>query len=257
VDHTEAELLVDLYADGEIDARLAQRFESHLAECEICAGRLRTLNANRAVLSSALAGGPTPDTQRAKILKDIRKAARQEGDRRVTISPWMRYAATIAVTALLTSAAMLSFKRDTSVGSVADTVFNDHLRALATHQMIDVASSDQHTIKPWFDGRLSFAPPVRDLTAKGFPLMGGRVDYIGGRPVAVLVYRRGDRLISLFLRPVRRDQWPAQVVTRRGGFNIVWWSNGTFECWAVSEVPATELLQIRQFFLNGQEGSRL
>lgn len=256
MDHAEAEPLVDLYADGEIDAGLARRFESHLAQCAICTGRLRTLNANRAVVSLALAPGPTPEFLRSRILKDIRQAAKREGDRRTATSPWMRYAATIAATALFTSAATFALTRHAGGESVADTVFSDHVRALATHQMIDAASFDPRAVKP-FDGRLSYSPPVRDLKEQGFPLLGSRVDYVDGQPAAVFVYGRGRRLISLFLRPVRRDQRPAQVITRRRDFNIVWWSNGTFECWAVSDVSAAELLQMRTLMLKGQEGSRL
>ncbi len=255
MDHAEAELLVDLYADGELDAGLAGRFESHLAECEICAARWRRLNADRAVLALALARQPAPPDLRAKILNAIRDAARREDRRRVT-PPWMRYGATIVATALLTGAAMLALTGHAGRRSVTDTVFNDHVRALATHRMIDVASSDQNAVNPWFGGRLSYTPLV-DIREKGFPLLGGRVDYIDGQPVAVFVYARGPRLISLFLRPVRRDDRPAHVITRRGGFNIAWWSNGTFECWAVSDVSAGDLLQLRKSFLNGRGGSRL
>ncbi len=257
MDHAEAERLLDLYADAELDAGLAGRFESHLAECEICAGRLSRFEADRTVLARVVARQPAPLDLRAKILNDIRAAARREDRRRVTPSPWMRYAATVAATALLTGAAMLALTGHDGRRSVADTVFNDHVRALATHRMIDLASSDRHVVKLWFDDRLSYAPPVKDLKTKGFPLLGGRVDYVDGRPVAVFVYARGPRLVSLFLRPVRRDQWPAHVITRRDGLNIAWWSNGTFECWAVSDVSAADLLQLRKSFLNGREGIRL
>lgn len=249
--HAEAELLVGAYADAELDPGRAREFESHLAGCALCAGGLSDLRADHAVLSRALAREPAPFALRARIRDDIRKAARREDGRRFASSPWMRYAATIAVTALLTGAGTLALTRRAGMESVADTVFNDHVRALATHQMIDTAGPGQR------DGSLDYAPPVRDLKAQGFPLLGRRVDYVGGKPVAVFVYGRGGRLVSLFLRPVRRDQWPARVVTRRGDFNIVWWSNGTFECWAVSELSASELLQIRKLFLRGGEGVRL
>lgn len=257
MDHAEAGWLVGAYADAELDPGLAGRFEAHLAGCALCAAALDALRADRAVLSLALARGPAPFALRARIRDDIRKAARREDGRRFAASPWMRYAATVAVTALLTGAATLALTRHAGRESVADTVFNDHVRALATHQMIDAALSGRPGGKPGFDGRLDYAPPVRDLKAEGFPLLGRRVDYVGGKPVAVFVYGRGPRLVSLFLRPVRRDQWPARVVTRRGAVNIVWWSNGTFECWAVSDVPAGDLLQIRKLFLKGGEGVRL
>lgn len=255
MDHAEAERLLDLYADAELDRSVAQRFESHLAECEICAGRLRRLKADRTVLALALARAPAPPGLRAKILNDIRDAARLENNRRITPSPWMRYAATIAATALLTGATTLALTRHAGRESVADAVFNDQARALATRQVIEVASSGGNAARARFDDRLSYVPPVRDFKEKGFPLLGSRVDYVDGQPVAVLVY--GPRLISVFLRPVRRDQWPAHVITRRGGFNIAWWSNGTFECWAISDVSAGDLLRLRKLFLRGQEGSRL
>lgn len=111
--------------------------------------------------------------------------------------------------------------------------------------MIDAAFSGRRDVKPGFDGRLDSAPPVRDLRAQGFPLLGRSEDYVDGKSLAMFIYGRGGGLARLFRRPVRRDQWPARVVTRRGGFNILWWSYGTCESWAVSEVLARDLLQNR------------
>jgi len=111
---------------------------------------------------------------------------------------------------------------------------------LATH-LLDVASSDQHTVKPWFDGKLKFSPPVQDFTTQGFPLMGGRLDYINGREVAALVYHRNKHIINLFIAPSEFGRTEAVQSFAKDGYNVLHWDRGGFEFWAVSDVNAGEL----------------
>jgi anti-sigma factor RsiW len=127
-------------------------------------------------------------------------------------------------------------------------VYAGHLRALAAPQPFDVASSDRHVVKPWFNGRIDFAPPVVELAPQGFPLVGGRLDYLDGRPVAALVYRRRLHSINLFVRPAPALASPVAATTRRDGYSLVRWVAGGLEYWAVSDVDTGDLQAFRTAF---------
>ena len=139
--------------------------------------------------------------------------------------------------------------------SVGDEVVASHVRSLLVDHLTDVATSDQHTVKPWFNGKIDFAPPVVDLAREGFPLEGGRVDYIGGRVVAALVYRRQSHVINLFVGPASPDATAATVKTTasRDGYNIENWRAGGLNFWAVSDVSADDLARFRDAF-SGRPG---
>ena len=125
-----------------------------------------------------------------------------------------------------------------------------HIRALQPGHLEDVASTDRHTVKPWFDGRIDFAPPVKDLAAERFPLRGGRLDYIGGRPVAALVYERDQHLIDLYVWPAAGDSaaavTTAPVLAQQQGYSVVHWTEGGMALWAVSDVEAGQLREFAE-----------
>ncbi|MEJ8812752.1 anti-sigma factor [Variovorax ureilyticus] len=125
--------------------------------------------------------------------------------------------------------------------AIGDAVADSHVRSLMAEHLTDVASSDHHTVKPWFAGKLDFSPSVVDLAAEGHPLIGARLDYIEGQPVAALVYRSGQHVVNLFIWPDSRDGASAPQVLARRGYNMVRWTEGGMQVWAVSDMNATEL----------------
>jgi len=129
------------------------------------------------------------------------------------------------------------------IDSMAEAVVDSHVRALMGEQMFDVRSTDQHTVKPWFLGKVDFSPPVEDLAAIGFPLTGGRLDYIAGRPAAALVYARGQHTINLFVWPEESTGASAMNGRSIRGFHVRHWTRGGISSWAVSDLNDVELDQ--------------
>jgi anti-sigma factor RsiW len=123
-----------------------------------------------------------------------------------------------------------------------------HIRSLMADHLVDVATSDQHTVKPWFSGKIDFAPPVADFTASGFPLVGGRVDYIGGRPVAVLVYKTRQHLVNVFVWPADGEGDEEPRLLAREGYHLLQWQQSGLTFWAVSDVTPDDLQRLAQLF---------
>ena len=143
---------------------------------------------------------------------------------------------------------MALFKRTRPARSntIVDHVFANHVRSLLAAHLVDCASLDQDTVKPWFDGKIDFAPEVRDLSANGFPLVGGRLDYLDGKTVAALVYQRNKHPINLFIKPEPTSRSTSPIVVTRRGYNVFSWTNNGTNYWAVSDLNQTELSEFTE-----------
>jgi len=242
--------LVHAYADGELDVARSVDFERHIANCESCAAALRNVRA----LKPAIRGSyyAAPDDLRASVLRfpSSPDGVRQSGglpaaERRA--GSWLLTGLAIAAALILGFFVGDAFLRRSANQNLLAEITDAHVRSLAANHLADVASSDQHTVRPWFEGKIDFAPPVEDLATAGFPLVGGRLEYLRGRPVAALVYQRRKHFVNLFI-------WPGDHVTEirdekpQRGYNIVHWANDGMTYFAVSEISAPELRQFARDF---------
>ena len=215
-------LLVQADLDGELDAAGAAALAGHIAGCEACGSLQRDLGHLSGRLRTELARhAATPGLRRA-----VEARLRAEAPHRRRIRPGISsreafgFAAGMALAASVAMVALPTWQPDAQPERLAMEVVAAHIRALQPGHLLDVVSTDRHTVEPWFDGRLDFAPPVKDFAGQGFVLVGGRLDYLAGRPVAALVYRHDRHLVDLFI-------WPgAQASTRRTvqGYTLLAWS---------------------------------
>ena len=171
--------------------------------------------------------------------------AAARGRRRRAFAPWAGGGAIAALAACL---AFVLFVRLPAQG-IADELVAGHVRSLLATHLVDVVTSDRHVVKPWFAGKVDFAPPVLELAGEGFPLVGGRLDYIHGRVVAAVVYRRRQHLINLFVWPASGLDQPAAAPLRHDGYNVVGWKQGELQFYAVSDVDPADLRQLRDTFM--------
>lgn len=228
---TEASQLLEAYHDGELDLVRSVEIEQHLAACERCALALKNLRALSAAISPA--SFPAPADLRRQLFSRSQKPARNFNRNLTDV---------LALAAALVLGFFLAqvFSRARSENALLATLTDDHIRSLAGSHLTDVASTDQHTVRPWFEGKIDFAPPVEDLSAVGFPLIGGRLEFISGRAVAALVYQRRKHFINLFIWPGDKSE-PIAAKKSQRGYNILHWENGGMNYWAVSEISADDL----------------
>jgi anti-sigma factor RsiW len=234
------------YLDGEMDLVKSVEIEEHLKDCHACTQTYQGIRSLRsAVADSALRFEPSANFERR-----LRTALRRESEaeRKPVKLRWRwALAAMSLVAAALVIWTIASMLTRPSAGDVlAQEIVSSHVRSLMANHLTDVPSTDQHTVKPWFDGKLDFSPSVKDLSQQGFVLIGGRLDYIGNRPVAALVYQRRQHPINLFIWPSAEARAVGERASVRQGYNLISWSNGGMTYWAVSDLNLAELQQFVQ-----------
>jgi anti-sigma factor RsiW len=283
------EMLLHALADGELDAANVLRCEAHLRDCPACAAAFAELCAGREALRRDGVRYPAPERLRGRVLAMVEAAAPawQPAAPAATAPAWLRRPLHVAAAAVRAAppaavprrswpwharlpglalaaglAAMVLLvgpPRTGPEGGDADAlrreVVASHVRSLLVPgRLEDVASSDRHTVKPWFAGRLDFSPPTPDLAEAGFPLAGGRLDYLDGRTVAALIYRRRDHVINLFVWPDAAAGAPTTPhlaghgAGRDGGHAVVHWTQGGMAFWAVSDLNGAELTDFARLF---------
>lgn len=237
-------LLTQADFDGELDAGRAAELAGHRAGCARCQAAYASLADVRAVLREAELHETAPESLRAfvhTLQPAPASAAPTQGARRFTLGGWFRWpAANFGLGAAMAAAVALLVMWSGPSGMV-DQVVDDHVRALQPGHLEDVVSTDRHTVKPWFEGRLDFAPPVKDLAGQQYPLIGGRLDVLGGRPIAALIYKHGTHPISLLVWPATSPGTETPVRNDHNGFTVIHWTQGGMTLWAVSDVEPAQL----------------
>ena len=243
----DARPLLALYYDGELDSLRALEVEHHLRDCADCRAAFENLRTLGRVTATAYFSAPPG--LRDNLLRAIRDA---EPSANVIELPrrsrsWLTGGLALAAAVVLGFFLGRVLERPTSNRALLAQLTDSHLRSLIGNHLTDVATSDQHTVRPWFEGKLDFAPPVEDLSAQGFPLIGGRVEYIGGRAVAALVYQRRQHFVNLFIWPEAGKEEPTAAKSQRG-YNFIHWSSNGMAFWAVSEISEDELRNFSREF---------
>jgi anti-sigma factor RsiW len=242
----EAEILLHALIDGELDAGHARAVEDHIAGCPRCAAQLHAYREMSKIIAGADVRYKAPLELRRRIEASLPQP-KQAPSRRAVLRG---FAMGSAVSAIAATGLVAIILRSDDEARIESEVVSAHLRSLQAVHLTDVLSTDQHTVKPWFNGKLDVAPPVIDLTAQGFTLIGGRLDYIDARAIGAVVYRRRQHVINLFVAQTSStERRPAKIDTIQG-FNIRHWSEHGLNYWAVSDLAKDELADFGERFEN-------
>jgi anti-sigma factor RsiW len=232
------------YFDGELDTARGRAFEDHLAACPDCTHELAALRDLRDALQDESFRHRPPAGLEERVHELLGQAGEPPG--LAPSRPGRRWTTRLAAAAALAAAVLfgasltLAWRTPSSDDRLAAEVTAGHARSLLADHLFDVASTDRHTVKPWFQGRADFSPPVLDLKEQGFPLAGGRLDFLDGRTAAALVYHRRQHVINLFIWPADGGESGAKALSRRG-YNLTHWTAAGLNFWAVSDLNADEL----------------
>ncbi|HYQ89126.1 MAG TPA: anti-sigma factor [Candidatus Binatia bacterium] len=243
------------FVDDELDPLGSREIQEHLDRCPTCAEALGGMRGLGERLRAEAPYYPAPDSLRARVSQAAwREASRGRGaDRRRSVATWGWLGAAATVVVVLGGAWLFTSHHGVDgFASMEGEVVSSHVRSLMASHLMDVASTDQHTVKPWFNGKLDFSPPVTDLAASGYPLIGGRLDYLRGRAVAALVYQRRKHFINVFTWP---DEGAADSETpprTHQGYHVVHETHGGMAYWIVSDLNPEELSAFARMLVTGK-----
>lgn len=238
-------LLINGLLDDELDAANVVKVEAHLATCTGCSETLDRLEAVRDAMSASELKYAAPASLRERIEASTSAPAFLDAPARRPIAPWF---AGGAIGALAASLALMVSLPQTDPSDLDSQIVASHVRSLLAQHLVDVRTSNQHVVRPWFNGRTDYTPPAPELADLGFPLVGGRLDVIGGRVVPAVVYRRRLHTINLFVLPAGAGE--ASKAVRLDGYSLAEWSQGGLRFAAVSDIDAGDLRQFQQAFSN-------
>jgi len=261
--------LMDGYLDGELDPITSQAIEQHLRECHNCDQAYKTQRSLIRAIGNATPYYKAPSELRERIQSSLRKEMAERPTRSVArdVQPlfsrrqpqprtigwetswnWLALAAAVIFAAIIAWNLGPRLQRPGANQFLATQLIASHVRSLMANHLTDVGSSDQHTVKPWLDARLDFAPAVVDLSNEGFPLIGGRLDYLDNRAVAALIYQRRKHFINLFVWPAAPDETRTPKTITRQGYQLLHWVESDLNYWAVSDINEKELQEFKQLF---------
>ncbi|MEQ1474710.1 MAG: anti-sigma factor, partial [Candidatus Acidiferrum sp.] len=238
---------------GELDAVRAAEFERHLENCAECVSALEAQETLGSAVQRAHLNEPAPAALRQKVLADIRASGAARASQPLAMPrrrmqwSWLAAAAALLLLTYAGWRTILALRAENYQSVVAAEIVDAHLRSLQPGHLTDVLSTDQHTVKPWFDGKLDFSPPVQDFATDGFSLQGGRLDVVHGRTIAALIYARRKHLISVFIQPTQENTQIPRSGSQQGYHWTAWRNNGMEFC-AISDVSPSDLQQLQQLF---------
>ena len=252
MDCDEAEILLHALIDGELDAGHARDIETHIAGCPRCAASLAAYRQ----MSQSIAEADLRYTAPASLRRRIEASLPQQKPAPSRRNVLRGFAMGSAVSALAATGLVAIVLRNDDEQRIMSEVVSAHLRSLQAGHLTDVISTDQHTVKPWFNGRLDVSPPVIDLTAQGFTLVGGRLDYVDARAIGAVVYRRRQHVINLFVAQTPNIERRSAKTETVQGFNIRRWSERGLNFWAVSDIGADELAEFGEKFESAMQANK-
>jgi len=253
----EAQTFIDGYHDGELDLVRSLELERHLSDCPACARANETHGALQSMLQDPALYYRASDSLRQRVRSSLRAADPEATPIPLFSRRWLAVAASIALAAGIAFMVLRISRGPSADDLLASEVVSDHVRSLMGQEvhLWDVKSENPHTVKPWFAGKLDYSPPVIDLKDDGYPLAGGRLDLVNGRPVAALVYRRSQHVINLFVWPASGAGEGGVKVETKNGFNVAYWNEAGMTCWAVSDASEPALRQFADLFQKQRSAS--
>jgi anti-sigma factor RsiW len=235
------------YLDGELDLAGSLEVEQHMQACQSCTRAYRSQTALRSAFRDNSLYYPAPAKLRKRIASSLRQANKSEAPARALPWRWLAAGASLACALLIAFVIWSALPGRFGAGRdelLAQEMVSDHVRSLMVNHLTDVASSDQHTVKPWFDGKLDFAPQVTDFSDRGYPLVGGRLEYLHNRTAAALVYQRQKHFINVFIWPAEESSDSEPKLITRQGYNLIHWEKAGMTYWAVSDLNSSELQEL-------------